>query len=186
MRISRVFVANRGEIAVRIIRACRALDIETVLAVSDADRETLAAEIADRAVCVGPPPSKDSYLNANALITAAKATRCDAVHPGYGFLSEEANFADVCQRNDLIFVGPSTENLRRMGNKLEARHLASEVGVPVIEGSAKIGSLKDADRIADDIGFPVLLKTAAGGGGRGIRIIRERNAFKHFRRVSFV
>jgi acetyl-CoA carboxylase biotin carboxylase subunit len=178
MRISRVFVANRGEIAVRIIRACQALDIETVLAVSDADRETLAAKLADRAVCIGPPHSKGSYLNVNALITAAKATQADAVHPGYGFLSEDANFAGLCHKNGLIFVGPSVQNLKQMGNKLEARILASQVGVPVIEGSAKIDNFRDAGKIADDIGYPVLLKSAAGGGGRGIRIIREKNALK--------
>ena len=178
MTISRVFVANRGEIAVRIIRACQALDIETVVAVSDADRETLAAGLANRAVCIGPPHSKDSYLNANALLAAAKGTRADAVHPGYGFLSEEANFAEACRNNGLVFVGPTIENLRRMGNKLEARTLARQVGVPVIEGSDRVADFKDAGRIADEIGYPLLLKSAAGGGGRGIRIIREKSVLK--------
>lgn len=175
MRISRVFVANRGEIAVRIIRACQALDIETVVAVSEADRETLAAKLADRVVCIGPPRSTDSYLNINVLITAALATKSDAIHPGYGFLSEDANFARLCSEHGLIFVGPSAENIQQMGNKLEARALARKFGVPVVEGSAKINKFQDASRIAEDIGYPVLLKAAAGGGGRGIRIVREKS-----------
>lgn len=173
MRIKRVFVANRGEIAVRVIRGCQALNIETVLAVSEADRETLAAKLADRVVCIGPPASAASYLNVNAIIAAALATKSDAVHPGYGFLAENAGFAQLCEQYGLIFIGPSPENIRQMGNKLEARALACKSGLPVIEGSPKINKFEEAIGIAEKIGYPVFLKAASGGGGRGIRIIRE-------------
>lgn len=175
MRISRLFIANRGEIAVRIIRSCRKLHIETVLAVSDADRNTLAAKLADRVICIGPPKSSDSYLNINAIIASALAAKADAIHPGYGFLSEDANFARMCNEHGLIFVGPSVENIQQMGNKLEARALARRFGVPLAQGSVTISKFQDASQIAEDVGYPVLLKAAAGGGGRGIRIVREKS-----------
>lgn len=174
MKIKRVFVANRGEIAVRIIRGCQALNMETVLAVSEEDRETLGAKLADRVVCIGPPASASSYLNVKAIIAAALATNSDAVHPGYGFLAENESFAELCSKYGLIFIGPSPENIRQMGNKLEARALASKSGLPVIEGSPKINTFDEAMGIAEKIGYPVFIKAASGGGGRGIRIVREK------------
>lgn len=182
MSLKRVLVANRGEIAVRIVRACHALGIEAVVAVSDADRDSLAARMADHAICIGPARSALSYLNVPALITAARGTGCDAVHPGYGFLSERAVFAQACADNDLVFIGPDPRAIQQMGNKLEARALARDCGVPLAEGSRDIRSVEDAAKIAADVGFPVLLKAAAGGGGRGIRVVRSagdlRNAYE--------
>ena len=178
MSISRLFIANRGEIAVRIIKSCHELNIETVLGVSDADRHTLAAKLADRVVCIGPPRSTESYLNMNAIIASALATKSDAIHPGYGFLSEDANFARLCNEYGLTFVGPSVKNIQQMGNKLEARSLARQFGLPLAEGSAKINKFQDASRISMDIGYPMLLKAAAGGGGRGIRIVRGQSELR--------
>ncbi len=174
MRIKRVFVANRGEIAVRIIRGCQALNLETVLAVSEEDRGTLGAKLADRVVCIGPPASASSYLNVNAIVAAALASKSDALHPGYGFLAENANLAELCTQCGLTFIGPSPENIRQMGNKLEARALAIKSGLPVIEGSPKVNTFEEAMGIAEKIGCPVFLKAASGGGGRGIRIVREK------------
>ncbi|SLN62567.1 Biotin carboxylase [Roseivivax jejudonensis] len=181
MALRRVLVANRGEIAVRVIRACRSLGIETVAAVSDADRATLAAELADRAVCIGPAAASQSYLRKDVLIATALGTGCDAVHPGYGFLSENAEFAALCAEHGLVFVGPSAECIRQMGNKLVAREIAEAVGVPLAPGSPRIAEFATAEGIANEIGMPVLFKAAAGGGGRGIRIVHRaqdlRNAF---------
>lgn len=182
MSISRALVANRGEIAVRIIRACRALGIESVLAVSEADRETLPAKMADRVVCIGPPPSAQSYLNIKAIIAAALGTGCDAIHPGYGFLAEEPELAEACAEHGITFVGPRPEHIRQMGNKLLARSIVSEYGIPVVSGSGKLKSFKEASTLAEELGFPVLFKAAAGGGGRGIKIVRDegdlRGAFE--------
>jgi acetyl-CoA carboxylase biotin carboxylase subunit len=171
MSVTRVLVANRGEIAVRIIRACKSLGIETVAAVSEADRESLAAKMADRAVCVGPPRSTDSYLKASTLVAAAQATGCDALHPGYGFLSEQAELARTCAENEITFVGPSAENITKMGDKLEARKLAASCGVPIVPGSDHAKSIHDAAVLAEKIGYPVMLKASAGGGGRGIKLV---------------
>lgn len=171
MQIKRVFVSNRGEIAVRVIKACKALSIETVLGVSAADRDTLGAQLADRVICIGPARSVDSYLNRQAILTTALATGCDALHPGYGFLSEDAEFAQLCQDHGLVFVGPTPENIRRMGNKLEARALAKSFDVPLAEGSERLYSVNQAIELAHQVGYPVLLKAAAGGGGRGIRVV---------------
>ncbi|MBN9887176.1 acetyl-CoA carboxylase biotin carboxylase subunit [Salipiger abyssi] len=173
MPLSRVLVANRGEIAVRIVRACKSLGLETVVAVSAADRDSMAARMADRAVCIGPARSSDSYLRQDLLLATALGTGCDAVHPGYGFLSENAGFAAACAENGVIFVGPSAENIRQMGNKLIARDIAREVGVPLAPGSPRITDFAQARGIAEEIGMPVLFKAAAGGGGRGIRIVRS-------------
>ncbi|MEX0407285.1 acetyl-CoA carboxylase biotin carboxylase subunit [Aquibium sp. LZ166] len=173
MALSRVFVANRGEIAVRIVRACRTLGIETVAAVSEADRDSMAGRMADRMVCIGPSRAADSYLRPEALISAALGTGCDGLHPGYGFLSENDRFAKSCADAGLIFVGPSPENIRLMGNKLEARRIASENGVPLAEGSPRVLSVQAATEIASSVGYPLLFKAAAGGGGRGIRIVRK-------------
>ena len=168
--LKRVLIANRGEIALRVLRACREMDIDTVAIYSQADADSLHVQLAGHAVCVGPAKAADSYLNVNAILTAALATGCDAVHPGYGFLSENADFADACVSAGLAFIGPSGDVIRKMGNKAAARALMQSVGVPVVPGSD--GDVADADaaqRVADEIGYPVLIKAAAGGGGRGMR-----------------
>ena len=173
--IRRLLVANRGEIAARIIRTCRELDIETVAVYSDADRDALAVHIADRAVGIGEAPATKSYLNAQALVAAAMFTDCDAVHPGYGFLSENADFADLCGRKGLLFVGPRPEHIRLMGDKAAARRMARGAGVPVVPGSdGPVASVSEAQRIAEDIGYPILIKAVAGGGGKGMRVIASR------------
>jgi acetyl-CoA carboxylase biotin carboxylase subunit len=171
MSVSRVLVANRGEIALRVIRACRALGIETVAAVSEADRDNLVARAADRSVCVGPPRPTDSYLKIEAIISAALGTVCDALHPGYGFLAERPELAEACEKNGIKFIGPHAESIRRMGNKIKARTLAQEFGIPVVSGSEKVHNFKEATAEAQKIGFPVLIKAAAGGGGRGMKIV---------------
>ena len=180
--ISRVLVANRGEIAVRIIRACRRAGVEAVVAVSEADRESMAARIADRAVCIGAPPSVRSYLDINTLISAALGTGADAIHPGYGFLAEQPRLPDACTQNGLIFIGPTAENIRQMGDKLMARKVAQESGVPTTPGSVLVSDLKEALGAAQEVGYPLLLKAAAGGGGRGIKIVTNEtemsNAFE--------
>ncbi len=184
-RIRRLFVANRGEIAVRILRACRALGIETVIGVSDADRTTLGAKLADRTVCIGPAAARDSYLNIPVVITAAKGTGCDAIHPGYGFLSERAEFADAVVQNGLTFVGPRAEAMRAAGDKIAARKIAERIGVPLAKGSPEIDSPREAARIAAEVGYPVLLKASAGGGGRGMRVVREeREIASQFEQAS--
>jgi acetyl-CoA carboxylase biotin carboxylase subunit len=170
----KVLVANRGEIALRVIRACRELGVQTVAVHSTADAESLHVQFADEAVCVGPPPSKDSYLNIRALMAAAEVTGCDAVHPGYGFLSENPAFAEIVEKIGMKFIGPRSEMLRLMGNKVQARNFAEEAGLPLLPGAR--GVLRDAEeaeRIALQIGFPIILKAAAGGGGRGMKIVRE-------------
>ena len=171
--VSRVFVANRGEIAVRIIRACQGMGLETVVGVSEADRDTLGARLADRAVCVGPAAAADSYLSSDRLLAAALGTGCDALHPGYGFLSESAQFAQRCAQAGMVFVGPLPEQIQRMGNKLEARALAQRAGVPMLPGSALVRSPAEAGVLARGIGYPVMLKAAAGGGGRGMKIVGQ-------------
>jgi acetyl-CoA carboxylase biotin carboxylase subunit len=171
MSVTRVLVANRGEIAVRVIRACQSLAIETVAAVSDADRESMAAKMANRAVCIGPARSTDSYLKVENIIAAAQGTGCDAIHPGYGFLSERAALAEACVDNKITFVGPSAENITMMGDKLEARKIARDAGVPLVPGSDHARNPHEAALLAKDIGFPLLLKASAGGGGRGIKLV---------------
>ncbi len=166
----RVLIANRGEIAVRVIRACRELEIETVAVYSTADEGALHVQMATRSVCIGPARAADSYLNQEALITAARATGCDAIHPGYGFLSENPDFADLCEQNGLKFIGPSGSVIRRMGNKAAARALMQKSGVPVVPGSdGPVRNVKQASALAEAIGYPVLIKASAGGGGRGMR-----------------
>ncbi|MBT6504291.1 MAG: acetyl-CoA carboxylase biotin carboxylase subunit [Deltaproteobacteria bacterium] len=171
--ISRVLVANRGEIAVRIIKACQKLGIETVLAMSDADRDTLAAKMANRAVCIGPAPPLESYLKVNTIITAALGTGADAIHPGYGFLAEQPELGEACEQNGVIFIGPKPDTIRGMGDKLVARKTAIDLGVPVIPGSALIADLDQAWLEAEKIGFPILLKAAAGGGGKGMKAVHK-------------
>ena len=171
MSVSRVLVANRGEIAVRIIKACQSLGIETVAAVSEADRESLAAKLASRSVCIGPPRSSDSYLKTATLVAAAQATGCDALHPGYGFLAERAELAQACADNNVTFVGPSIENITSMGDKLQARQIATSSGVPIVPGSDHAKTPREAAKLAEKVGYPVLLKASAGGGGRGIKLV---------------
>jgi acetyl-CoA carboxylase, biotin carboxylase subunit len=173
MKLRRLLVANRGEIALRIVRAARALGIQTVLAASAADRESLAAQQADRTVVLGPAPARASYLDARLIVHAALATGCDAVHPGYGFLSERAEFAQLCEDNGVIFVGPGADSIRAVGDKLAARALAKAAGVPMVEGSARIQDSAQAQRIAEEIGYPVVTKASAGGGGRGMMVARS-------------
>jgi acetyl-CoA carboxylase, biotin carboxylase subunit len=169
----RILVANRGEIAVRIIRACEKLGIESVVAVSAADRETLAARIATRAVCIGPASARESYLKPELLITAAKGTGCQAIHPGYGFLSERAAFSRMCAEQGVTFIGPSPEAIAAMGDKLSAVRLAEEAGVPRVPGSGRIDKAADGLAFARQHGFPILVKASAGGGGRGMRVVRR-------------
>ena len=166
--IRRVLVANRGEIAVRVIRTLKKLGIESVLAVSAADRDTLGARLADRAVCIGPARATDSYLQIGTLIEAARGVGAQAIHPGYGFLSERAEFAAACEANDVIFIGPTSAQIERVGDKLEARRCAEEADVPIAPGGP-IDSLPMALALADTIGYPVLIKAVGGGGGRGLK-----------------
>ena len=173
----KILIANRGEIALRIIRACRELGVATVAVHSTADANALHVRFADEAVCIGPPPSKESYLNVPAILSAAEITRVDAIHPGYGFLSENPEFAEVCESCKIRFIGPRPEMLRMMGNKIRAREAAHEAGLPLLPGSP--GVVKDAvaaEKVAKEIGFPVILKAAAGGGGRGMKIVRDPTA----------
>lgn len=166
----KVLIANRGEIAVRIIRACRELNIRCVAVYSSADRATLHAQIADEAVCIGPAATKDSYLNMNAIIQAALNTGADAIHPGFGFLSENAEFAKLCEAHGIVFIGPSYKSIEMLGDKAAAKETMAAAGVPVIPGSeGAVGSLEEAREIAGKAGYPVLVKASAGGGGRGIR-----------------
>ena len=168
--LKRVLIANRGEIALRVLRACRELDIETVAVYSEADAEALHVQLATQAVCIGPAKAADSYLNQDALLTVAQATGCDGVHPGYGFLSENADFADACARAGLTFIGPSGDTIRKAGSKSAARDIMRAAGVPVTPGSdGPVASVEEALAAAETVGYPVLLKASAGGGGRGIR-----------------
>jgi acetyl-CoA carboxylase biotin carboxylase subunit len=171
--LRRVLIANRGEIAVRVARACRALEVESVLACSDADRTSLAARRVDRVVCIGPALASRSYLDADAVVTAAIGAGCDAVHPGYGFLSERAAFRRLCDEAGIVFIGPRAEAIEAMGDKLTALRLAKAQGVPVIPGCDELKTAADARREAARIGFPVMLKASAGGGGRGMRVVRS-------------
>ena len=166
--INRIFIANRGEIAVRIIRTARALGIETVIGVSAADGDTLGARLATRSIVLGPAPSKDSYLRGAAVVHAAKQTGCDAIHPGYGFLSENGALATSCAAEGLIFIGPSPDNLASVGDKLTARAHAIDAGVPVVPGGT-VDTLADAQTLADRIGVPLLIKAVSGGGGKGMK-----------------
>ena len=168
---SRILVANRGEIAQRILRACRELEIESVAVYSEADRGAAYLDLADETVCIGPGPSHQSYLDIPKIISAAEITDVEAIHPGYGFLSENAHFAEVCQSCHIQFIGPTVENIRRLGDKAAARELARELGIPVVPGSAEV--LEDENlalKVAQEIGYPVLVKASAGGGGRGMRV----------------
>ena len=175
---NKVLIANRGEIALRIIRACRELGIQTVAVYSEADRESLHVRFADDDVCIGPAPSRLSYLRIPNLIAAAEITGADAIHPGYGFLAENAEFADTCKASNIVFIGPTGDQIRAMGDKATARRLAKEAGVPTVPGSA--GTLEDLDQalaVAGEIGYPVIIKATAGGGGKGMRIGHDAEQF---------
>lgn len=179
---SKVLIANRGEIAVRIIRACRELGIQTVAVYSEADKEALHAELADEAICIGPAKAADSYLNVQQILSAAIVTKAEAIHPGFGFLSENSRFASMCEECNIVFIGPKSETIDAMGNKINARRLMIEAQVPVIPGSqGAISDVKDALTIAEEIGYPVMLKAAAGGGGKGIRkVLTKEELPQHF------
>jgi acetyl-CoA carboxylase biotin carboxylase subunit len=170
---ARVLIANRGEVAVRVVRACQELGIETVAVYSTADRDALHVRLADRAVHIGPPPPAESYLKIPSLIAAGTTTGCDAVHPGWGFLAENAAFAAACEDNDLVFIGPRAETIETMGDKVAAKAAMAAAGLPLVPGSNGAAGLSDAKRLAGEIGFPVLLKAAAGGGGRGMRLVES-------------
>ena len=167
---NKILIANRGEIAVRIIRACRAMGIKTVAVYSTADRQALHTYLADEAVCIGPAPARDSYLNTTAILAAAQGTGADAIHPGYGFLSENSTFAKLCRDNDIVFIGPSAECIERMGDKSSARETMKACGVPTVPGSdGCIDTVEEARQFAERVGYPVLIKATAGGGGKGMR-----------------
>lgn len=172
MAIRRIFVANRGEIAVRILRTCRALGIETVLGVSEADRASLGAEMADRVLCLGPAQPALSYLRVETIVQAALGSACDAIHPGYGFLSERADLANLCEAEGVIFIGPTADQIEAVGDKLRARAAAEAAGVPIIPGGAA-ASPDEARRLAEAIGVPLLVKAAGGGGGRGMKLVEQ-------------
>ena len=172
--IEKVLIANRGEIALRIHRACKEMGLQTVAVHSEADRDAMAVRLADESVCIGPAPSSQSYLKKSQIIAAAEITGADAIHPGYGFLSENAQFAEMVEAHDLIFIGPTAEHIRTMGDKITAKQTMIDAGVPVVPGSdGGIASISEAKKIAKKIGYPVLVKAAAGGGGRGMRVAKN-------------
>jgi acetyl-CoA carboxylase, biotin carboxylase subunit len=172
--IKKLLIANRGEIAVRVIRACRELGIESVAVFSEADRESLHVQLADEAYCIGPTSSKESYLNFTNIISVAKLTSCDAIHPGYGFLAENADFAELCREVNITFVGPSPEAITKMGTKDIARETMAEAGVPIVPGSKGIiKNIEEAIELSNHIGYPVIIKATAGGGGKGIRVAKN-------------
>eukprot|EP01047_Picozoa_sp_COSAG01_P090030 COSAG01_NODE_21977_length_877_cov_1.187661_2_plen_205_part_01 len=171
----KILIANRGEIAVRIIRACKEMGILTVAVYSKVDVNSLHVKLADEAVCIGPAKPQDSYLKITALISAAEITGAEAIHPGYGFLAESAEFSDICKANKIVFIGASAENIDLMGNKSEAKKTVEKIKVPTIQGSkGVIKTFKELDDVSNDIGYPLLLKASAGGGGKGMRIVEKK------------
>ena len=174
---TKVLIANRGEIALRVIRACHEMGIKAVIAHSEADRDSLPVQMADESVCIGPGASSKSYLNIPNIISAALVTGCEAIHPGYGFLSENAGFAEICEACNLVFIGPTSAAITHMGDKVAARKVAIETGLPVLPGTPILRTVREAERYFDEIGFPMILKAVAGGGGCGIRPVQHRNEF---------
>ena len=173
---SKVLIANRGEIALRVLRACKELGVETVAVHSTADADAMHVRLADESVCIGPPSATDSYLNIPSIVSACEITGADAVHPGYGFLAENARFADILAAHSITFIGPTAEHIRMMGDKIRAKAKAEELGIPVVPGSrGAVTDDREAERIADEIGYPVLIKAAAGGGGRGMKVAERRS-----------
>ncbi len=176
----KVLIANRGEIALRVLRACKELGIATVAVHSTADANAMHVRLADESVCIGPPIARDSYLNIPAIVAACEITGADAVHPGYGFLSENARFAEILGLHNITFIGPSPEHIRIMGDKIEAKRTAIRLGIPVVPGSAgAISEDAEAKQVAAEIGYPVLIKAAAGGGGRGMKVARTEADLSH-------
>ena len=172
----KILIANRGEIALRIQRACKELGVATVAVHSTADADAMHVRLADESVCIGAPPAKDSYLNIPQIVAACEITGADAVHPGYGFLSENARFAEILEEHDITFIGPSAEHVRLMGDKIQAKEKARSLGIPLVPGSdGPITDLAEAQRLAADMGYPVLVKAAAGGGGRGMKVANFEN-----------
>ena len=176
----KILIANRGEIALRIIRACKEIGVHTIAVYSTEDENALHTVFADQAVCIGPPPSSESYLSSTKIISAAEITGADAIHPGYGFLAENADFADMCDACGITFIGPSSDVIRKMGDKSQAKKSMIEAGVPVIPGSNGIvKSVDDATDVAKKAGYPVILKAVAGGGGKGMRIVSEESKMEN-------
>ncbi len=174
--LKKILIANRGEIALRIIRTCRDMGIKTVAVYSEADKESLHVKFADEAVCIGPPPSRESYLSIPRIIAAAEITNADAIHPGYGFLAENAEFSEICSESEIKFIGPSPQMIRSMGDKAYAKDTMKKAGVPVVPGSdGVIATSEEAKKIAAEFGYPVLIKASAGGGGKGMRIVHEES-----------
>src|SRR5690606_4747790 len=171
----KILIANRGEIALRVLRAARELGVQTVVVYSQADENSLPVLLADEAICIGPAPASASYLNVRNLMAAALVTGAEAIHPGYGFLAENAEFAAMCEEHNLAFIGPRPENIRRIGDKAAARALAVEAGVPITPGSPPLKNLDEAGAFVDEIGFPAILKASAGGGGRGMRVVHSHH-----------
>ncbi len=171
----KILIANRGEIALRVERACKELGVATVAVHSTADADAMHVRLADESVCIGAPPAKDSYLNIPAIVAACEITGADAVHPGYGFLAENARFAEILEEHDITFIGPSAEHVKLMGDKIQAKVAARVLGIPVVPGSGPVGSLDEAKSFAREIGYPVLVKAAAGGGGRGMKLALEED-----------
>jgi acetyl-CoA carboxylase, biotin carboxylase subunit len=179
MAIEKLLIANRGEIALRIHRACHEMGIKTVAVHSTADTDAMHVRLADEAVCIGPPAAKDSYLNIPAIISAAEITGADAIHPGYGFLSENERFAEIIEAHDMVFVGPKPEHIRTMGDRVEAKHTAVALGLPVVPGSPGAVTFgEETKRLAKDIGYPVLIKAASGGGGRGMKVVPDEDSLE--------
>ncbi|WP_297133474.1 acetyl-CoA carboxylase biotin carboxylase subunit [Terrisporobacter sp.] len=178
--LKKILIANRGEIAIRIIRACRELDIRTVAIYSEGDKDALHTQMADEAICVGGPLTKDSYLNVTNILSACVLTGCEGIHPGFGFLSENPKFAKMCEECNIKFIGPDFEVIELMGDKAKARKIMKKANVPVVPGyEGEINSYEHALKISNEIGYPLMIKAAAGGGGKGIRIVREPGEFKH-------
>jgi len=174
--IKKILIANRGEVAVRIIRACKELDIKTVAVHSTVDHDSMHVQLADESICIGPHKAQDSYLNIPSLISAFEISGADAIHPGYGFLSENYNFVKILEEHKIKFIGPSAELIKKMGDKIEAKKIAKNLGLPIIQGSEKgVSEIEDAKKIANEIGYPVLIKAAGGGGGKGMKIVEKED-----------
>ena len=171
---NKILIANRGEIALRVHRACRELGIKTVAVHSTADADAMHVRMADEAICIGPPPAGESYLNVPNIISAAEIAQADAIHPGYGFLSENARFAEIVEEHNIVWIGPTPDHIRRMGDKIEAKRTAAQLGLPLVPGSdGPVTSTEEAVEVANRIGYPVLVKAASGGGGRGMKVIPD-------------
>jgi acetyl-CoA carboxylase, biotin carboxylase subunit len=180
MQFNKILIANRGEIALRIIRTCREMGIKTVAVYSTADRESLHVRFADEAVCIGPPSSAESYLSIPRIMAAVEITNADAIHPGYGFLAENAEFAEVCGEYGIKFIGPTAEQIRKMGDKITAKETMVKAGVPVIPGSdGLVKDVKQGLKSAKEVGYPIIIKATAGGGGKGMRVVWDEKEFEN-------